>query len=36
MKAYKVWFAGPDAKAPKYDASIWQYDWTGKINGIVG
>lgn len=36
MKAYKIWFAGPDAKAPKYDASIWQYNWTGKINGITG
>ena len=36
MKAYKIWFAGPDAKAPKYDASIWQYNWTGKISGITG
>lgn len=36
MKAYKIWFAGPDAKAPKYNASIWQYDWTGKISGING
>ena len=26
MKAYKIWFAGPDAKAPKYDA----------ISGITG
>lgn len=36
MKAYKIWFAGPDAKAPKYDAVIWQYSWTGKVNGIPG
>lgn len=36
MKAYKIWFAGPGAKAPKYNASIWQYDWAGKISGIIG
>lgn len=36
MKAYKIWFAGPGAKAPKYDAAIWQYSWTGKVNGILG
>jgi len=36
MEAYKIWFAGPGAKAPKYNASIWQYDWAGKISGIIG
>lgn len=36
MKAYKVWFAGPDAKSPKYNAAIWQYSWKEKINGISG
>jgi hypothetical protein len=36
MKAYKVWFAGPGFSNRKYDAAIWQYSWTGKINGISG
>lgn len=36
MKAYKIWFAGPGFSNRKYDAAIWQYSWTGKINGISG
>ena len=36
MKAYKIWFAGPGFSSRKYDAAIWQYSWTGKINGISG
>ena len=36
MKAYKVWFAGPGFSNRKYNAAIWQYSWTGKINGISG
>ena len=36
MKSYKIWFAGPDASAPKYNAILWQYSWKGKVSGING
>lgn len=36
MKPYKIWFAGPGFKTPKYNAVLWQYSWKGKINGIMG
>lgn len=36
MKPYKIWWAGPDASAPKYNATLWQYSWTGKVSGIIG
>lgn len=36
LKAYKLWYAAPDAKSPRYNPAIWQYSWTGKINGIIG
>lgn len=37
MKKYPIWIAYPNSKTPDYDGcAIWQYSWTGKINGIVG
>ena len=36
LKGYKLWYAAPDASAPKYNPTIWQYSWEGKISGIAG
>lgn len=36
IRKYKLWYAAPDATSPKYDATIWQYSWKGKVNGITG
>lgn len=36
LKGYKLWYAAPDASAPKYNPTIWQYSWEGKISGISG
>ena len=36
LKKYKLWYAAPGASAPKYNPTIWQYSWKGKINGIIG
>lgn len=40
LKAYKLWFAGPGASesVPKRYSNmvIWQYSWSGKVNGIHG
>ena len=36
VKKYKLWYAAPGAGSPKYSCAIWQYSWSGKINGISG
>ena len=36
LKGYKLWYAAPDASAPKYNPIIWQYSWKGKVPGISG
>lgn len=36
LKEYKLWYAAPGAKDPKYNPSIWQYSWTGKVSGVIG
>lgn len=36
LKQYKLWYAAPDASAPKYNPIIWQYSWKGKVSGISG
>lgn len=36
VKNYKLWYAAPDASAPRYNAVIWQYSWTGKVAGVNG
>lgn len=34
IKKYKLWYAAPDVSSPKYNPSIWQYSWKGKVSGI--
>lgn len=36
VKGYKLWYAAPEVSNPKYNATIWQYSWTGKVSGITG
>lgn len=36
LKQYKLWYAAPDASAPKFNPTIWQYSWKGKVNGLNG
>lgn len=36
VKKFKLWYAAPGAGSPKYSCAIWQYSWSGRINGISG
>ena len=36
LAKYELWYAAPGASAPKYKCSLWQYSWTGHIDGIIG
>lgn len=36
VKKYKLWYAAPGASSPAYTCDIWQYSWSGKVNGIGG
>lgn len=36
LKDYKLWYAAPEASAPKFNPTIWQYSWKGKVPGIDG
>lgn len=36
VKKYKLWYAAPGASSPAYTSAIWQYSWSGKVNGISG
>lgn len=36
LRAYKLWYAAPGAANPKYQCSIWQNSWAGRIAGING
>ena len=36
LQNYKLWYAAPDAQNPAYPCSIWQYSWTGRVNGMIG
>ena len=36
VKKYKLWYAAIGTNSPKYNPSIWQYSWTGKVAGING
>lgn len=36
LKDYKLWYAAPNADSPSYNCAIWQYSWTGKVDGIIG
>lgn len=34
LKDYYLWLAYPDAKEAGRDCGMWQYSWTGKVDGI--
>jgi GH25 family lysozyme M1 (1,4-beta-N-acetylmuramidase) len=36
VKKYNLWYAAIGTNSPKYNPSIWQYSWTGKVPGING
>lgn len=36
LNDYKLWYAAPGANSPKYSCALWQYSWSGKVNGIYG
>ena len=36
LKQYKLWYAAPGASAPKFNPTIWQYNWEGKVPGLNG
>lgn len=36
LKDYKLWYAAIGVDSPKYNPAIWQYSWTGKVDGISG
>lgn len=36
VKDFEVWYANPSLTKPDQDCSIWQYSFSGKVNGIKG
>lgn len=36
LSKYYLWLAYPGASSAGRDCGIWQYSWTGKVNGISG
>lgn len=36
LKQYKLWYAAPDAQSPKFNPTIWQYSWKGRVAGLMG
>ncbi len=36
LSEYYLWLAYPNAKEPGRDCEMWQYSWTGRVDGISG